>query len=149
MIFFLIFSNLNIQQSKRNSNQIKSNQIKHGSSQENYKAIWIEIPKSYLKSYKKLGEINITLKPHQIVALKWLLKQENSYKAGILADDMGLGKTVEILSLLLASPKKKNLIVVPANIVNQWQEAIKKFCTDINLIVHWGPQRINGSSERQ
>ena len=87
-----------------------------------------------------------SLYPHQIQGLQWLQKQESSYiKGGILADDMGVGKTIQIITLILRSSMKKTLIVVPANILSQWNQEIQKFAPSINVIVHWGLSRINTS----
>jgi SNF2 family DNA or RNA helicase len=99
---------------------------------------------------KMLGEVGAELHPHQVLGVKWLLDQEtDSVKGGLLADDMGVGKTIQIIALMLASPKKINLIVVPANIVNQWKEAIEHFAPSITLIVHWGDSRINNFSYKK
>ena len=40
------------------------------------------------------------LKPHQVVALDWLLQIEKLIDGALLADDMGLGKTVTALSVI-------------------------------------------------
>ena len=40
------------------------------------------------------------LKPHQVVAIDWLLEIEKTIGGALLADDMGLGKTVTALSVI-------------------------------------------------
>lgn len=40
------------------------------------------------------------LKPHQVVALDWILNTEKPIGGTLLADDMGLGKTVTALSVI-------------------------------------------------
>lgn len=79
------------------------------------------------------------LMPHQIKGLSWLMKREkaDNPKGGILADDMGLGKTFQIISCILAHPKKKTLIVLPANLVSQWESEFTKFAPNLPLYVHW------------
>lgn len=99
------------------------------------------------RGQKALKEVDARLMPHQIVGVKWLLEQETSaIKGGILADDMGLGKTIQMITLMLSNPKKLNLVVVPANIILQWQNDVKKFAPSINLVVHWGSMRINATT---
>ena len=92
---------------------------------------------------KTLSENGFSLYPHQKKGVQWLLKMERSGSGGILADDMGLGKTIQIISMLIARPVKTTLIVVPASLVSQWKQEIKKFHPTINLVVHWGNSRIN------
>ena len=102
------------------------------------------------KAQKALKESGIKLLPHQVVGVKWLLERERSViKGGILADDMGLGKTVQIISVMLGNTKKINLVVVPANIIMQWKSAVERFAPSLNIVVHWGDSRINGSTLRR
>lgn len=71
------------------------------------------------------GELNI--KDHQVNGTKWCVDRESSGETGsFIADEMGLGKTVIMLMTMLMSPKKSTLIVVPASILYQWHEQIKR-----------------------
>jgi SNF2 family DNA or RNA helicase len=102
------------------------------------------------KAQKAIKSADITLLPHQVVGVKWLLERERGVvKGGLLADDMGLGKTVQIIAVILGNIKKVNLVVVPANIIMQWKSAIEYFAPSMNLIIHWGDSRINGGTMRK
>ena len=72
------------------------------------------------RAQKALHKNGYKLHPHQVDGVKWLIEQEKNGTGGILADDMGLGKTIQMISLLLALPKKTTLVVVPANLIKQW-----------------------------
>ena len=98
------------------------------------------------RAQKELKKNGFKLHPHQVVGVKWLINKEKTQMGGILADDMGLGKTIQMISLLLAIPKKVTLVVVPANLVRQWTKAIKSLCPEFNLIIHWCDSRINSRS---
>ncbi|KAJ6261178.1 Importin-4 [Drechslerella dactyloides] len=119
--------------------------------------------------------LKVTLLPHQIRGLAWLLKQEDSkVKGGILADDMGLGKTIQSISLLLSNPmptpKKTSsaterekflkehkisinthrgtLIVAPLALIRQWQAEIKdKTDNRFRVLVHHGPARTRSGTD--
>lgn len=101
------------------------------------------------RAQKALQKNGYKLHPHQVEGVKWLVEQEKNGTGGILADDMGLGKTIQMISLLLALPKKTTLVVVPANLIKQWSKAIKSLCPDFPLIIHWCDSRINKSSLRK
>jgi len=62
-----------------------------------------------------------TLKPHQETGLQWLLK--NQIQGCILGDDMGLGKTLQICGLV-STDICKTLIIVPLQLLYQWQSEI-------------------------
>lgn len=107
-----------------------------------------------------------TLRPYQHEGFTWLsyLQQENL--GGCLADDMGLGKTLQAISLLLKSaenyiPKKKeddhqspqldlfsktedrltSLVVVPASLVHNWINELKRFAPSLRKLAFIGNQR--------
>lgn len=70
-----------------------------------------------------------SLKPHHLEALQWLWGLHKREEGGILGDDMGLGKNLQIASFLgsLYYSKLTNLvlIIVPKNLVTQWQTDCK------------------------
>ncbi|KAJ2754037.1 hypothetical protein GGI19_002706 [Coemansia pectinata] len=73
-------------------------------------------------------ELTITLKPHQLSGVAWMLHNERNedVRGGIIGDDMGLGKTVQALSLLMAHPPENGgshstLVVVPLATVEHWR----------------------------
>lgn len=66
--------------------------------------------------------------PHQQVAIRWMLKLEETgfkmalrtIRGGILADDMGLGKTLEVAGLIKNSPLRKTLLLAPVALLDNW-----------------------------
>ena len=84
------------------------------------------------KTQTLLGAVGVTLLPHQIEALEWLNRRESEMvPGGIIADEMGLGKTLEIISLLIGTPVQNTLVIVPANLIEQWVGELKKFAPSI------------------
>ena len=101
--------------------------------------------------YYMLKHNKLQKKTHQVDGLKWMLEHEEkpilhsepSHYGGILAYDMGLGKTIMTLGLLLCNYKEKTLIVVPAIILEQWDETIYKYINHKALIWHGEKKKDN------
>jgi hypothetical protein len=76
-----------------------------------------------------LEDINITLKDHQRAIIKKciIIEETNICGLGIMSDKPGTGKTYAILGHIYNSKKKRNIIVVPQNIIHQWCDSIHKF----------------------
>ncbi len=76
-------------------------------------------------------------KPHQIDAALFAFRSPFS-KGAILADEVGLGKTIEagiILSQYWSEHKRKLLIIVPANLRQQWAGELRdKFFLDSEIL---------------
>lgn len=97
------------------------------------------------------------LRPYQRRGLSWLMFLERFGLGPCLADDMGLGKTIQVLALLqhereLAGglPPAPTLIVVPMSVVGNWLREGTKFCPELAMTVHHGPERAQGDAfERQ
>ena len=47
-------------------------------------------------------QLNATLRPYQMIGVKWLWLLYTLQLGGCLADDMGLGKTIQVIALTLA-----------------------------------------------
>ena len=72
---------------------------------------------------------------------------------GILADDMGLGKTIQVISLLVADPKRSRqptLIVAPLSVMSNWKgqaEAHLKDKAALRTLTYHGAYRDARSSQ--
>lgn len=81
--------------------------------------------------------------PHQHEGVGWMLTRElaEEPKGGFLCDEMGLGKTIQLITLILANPKPKTLVIVPNSILNQWMEEFAKFAPSLKVYLWAGPKR--------
>ena len=102
------------------------------------------LPPSAQNAQDILSETGYNLMPHQVAGVNWILSRETQVRhcGGILADDMGLGKTIQMISTILAHPKKKTLIIVPASLITQWETEIKKFSPKTPTYIHWRKQLV-------
>jgi SNF2 family DNA or RNA helicase len=73
------------------------------------------------------------LRPYQAIGHNWLRFLTSLGLGACLADDMGLGKTIQVLSLLVSlkeakkNSEKPSLLVLPASLLGNWREEIKRF----------------------
>lgn len=81
---------------------------------------------------------DITLRPHQIQGIQWMLDIEKSGTGAILADDPGLGKTLQLASLIYANPSPlPTLIAVPTSILQQWSTLLETIFP-FQVYIHYG-----------
>ncbi|MBK1897009.1 DEAD/DEAH box helicase [Chryseobacterium paridis] len=94
-------------------------------------------------------ELKTNLRNYQQEGLNWLTHLDNFNFGGCLADDMGLGKTVQIIAFILHQREKygaiTNLIIVPTSLLFNWQEEIEKFAPSLNVLLHYGPDRLKAA----
>ena len=112
--------------------------------------------------------LNAEMRPYQIEGLSWLHFLQSNNLGGCLADDMGLGKTIQTLSLLLwnknncietisndnagqmtlfgsENGRNTSLIIVPASLIHNWFNEIKKFAPSLKTLIHQGTSRIKST----
>jgi len=84
------------------------------------------------------------MRKYQKNGFKWLRTLEAWQFGGILADDMGLGKTLQVISVLLSAKLEgkegTSLIVVPASVVFNWGEELKRFAPQLAVSLIAGSQ---------
>jgi non-specific serine/threonine protein kinase len=88
-----------------------------------------------------------TLRPYQVIGLRWLVFLERHGLGACLADDMGLGKTIQLIALLQAEREQEadavppTLLVVPTSLITNWTRELSRFAPELRWHVHHGPQR--------
>ena len=85
-----------------------------------------------------------TLRPYQLEGLQWLYFLHENRFGGCLADDMGLGKTIQALALLLTvrpSTHKASLLIMPASLIHNWKNEIRRFAPSLQIMEHRGALR--------
>ncbi|MBL7181157.1 MAG: DEAD/DEAH box helicase [Desulfobacterales bacterium] len=84
------------------------------------------------------------LREYQQKGLNWLLFLDSLRFGACLADDMGLGKTVQVLAFLnivksgfenSTSSRQASLLVIPASLISNWANEIRRFSPDLNYFV--------------
>ncbi len=81
---------------------------------------------------------NGTLRKYQESGLNWLYYMKKMGFGACLADDMGLGKTVQVIALLnyiKLSKKEKTLLIIPASLIGNWINELKRFAPKIKYYV--------------
>ncbi|MDP3002005.1 MAG: DEAD/DEAH box helicase [Bacteroidales bacterium] len=109
------------------------------------------------------------MRQYQSDGLNWLDFLQTSGLGGCLADDMGLGKTIQTLALLQhnkenlipgerletqsdltlfgnTEPKLTSLIIVPASLIYNWENEIKRFVPEMMVYSYKGNQRKKSTS---
>ncbi|HLP71888.1 MAG TPA: DEAD/DEAH box helicase [Bacteroidales bacterium] len=108
------------------------------------------------------------LRKYQAEGLNWLIFLQNAGLGGCLADDMGLGKTIQTLALLqsnrenLSPPlqfagnqadlfssvkgRLTSLLIVPASLVYNWENEIRRFVPGMRVYSYKGNQRMKSTS---
>jgi SNF2 family DNA or RNA helicase len=108
--------------------------------------------------------LNCIMRQYQSEGLNWLKFLQSAGLGGCLADDMGLGKTIQTLALLQHNreniipqeipenqsdpvlfgnyePKLTSLIIMPASLIYNWENEIKKFVPGMKVYCYKGNQR--------
>lgn len=84
------------------------------------------------------------LREYQQKGLNWFFFLHSLQFGACLADDMGLGKTVQLLAFLstlksrlkkAGSPNQASLLIIPASLISNWVNEIKRFSPDIKFHV--------------
>ncbi len=95
--------------------------------------------------------ITATLRPYQVEGYKWLHFLDEFGWGGCLADDMGLGKTLQVITFLREIKARRagalSLVVVPTSLLFNWQAEVQKFCPDLRLRPHHGPDRTKTAAD--
>lgn len=82
------------------------------------------------------------LRGYQQSGLTWLYFLHSLRFGACLADDMGLGKTIQVLAFLnrlksnakkSGKPGKASLLVIPASLISNWVNEIRRFSPDIKF----------------
>jgi len=105
---------------------------------------WLKQTLKSLRSPETLKEVHTgnalktTLRHYQSDGVKWLWLLQQLSLGACLADDMGLGKTIQVISLLLMLKKNKegtSLLIVPASLLSNWQNELRKFAPSLNFLL--------------
>ncbi|MEE1944453.1 DEAD/DEAH box helicase [Pedobacter sp. KR3-3] len=111
----------------------------------------IKLYRSKLATFDAIESIGVpqalqaNLREYQREGLNWLNFLDEFNFGACLADDMGLGKTLQVLAFILSQQEKTaqntNLVVVPASLVFNWQQEIKKFAPSLKVLTIYGADR--------
>ncbi|XP_035687270.1 chromodomain-helicase-DNA-binding protein 1-like [Branchiostoma floridae] len=89
------------------------------------------------------GLKDITLRPYQLDGVNWLIERYHRNHGCILGDEMGLGKTCQTIAFLTHLHGSLDvsgpfLILCPLSVLRNWQEELKRFSPDLEVLVYVG-----------
>lgn len=129
---------------------INAQEIDHGISNGKWLKSVIQklIDPALITSVRPNKAFKAKLRGYQQKGLNWLNFLHSLQFGACLADDMGLGKTVQVLAFLnilksdfkeSGKSNKASLLVIPASLISNWDNEIKRFSPDIkSYIAHPG-----------
>jgi non-specific serine/threonine protein kinase len=82
--------------------------------------------------------LHARLRPYQAIGVRWLHLLAKLGLGACLADDMGLGKTMQVIALLLTSPRGSgppHLLVAPASLLGNWTSELARFAPSLRVLV--------------
>jgi len=97
------------------------------------------------------GGLTATLRPYQLVGVRWLAFLERLALGACLADDMGLGKTIQVLALLSRLRREKrgpHLLVAPASLLSNWKAEAARFAPELVLFLAHASATPKGELEK-
>ncbi len=83
-------------------------------------------------------DFHAKLRIYQERGLNWLYFMKKLGLGACLADDMGLGKTIQVIALLnygRTIKRERALLIVPASLIGNWIDEIKKFAPSLKYYV--------------
>ena len=75
----------------------------------------------------------VTLLPHQVAAVHWLIRRINAFGGALLADPPGLGKTFVALAVAHAKATRP-LVIAPASLRGHWGNAASQTGVDLDFV---------------
>ena len=95
-----------------------------------------------LKTPELPENVQATLRPYQATGYAWLNQMAGLGFGACLADDMGLGKTLQVITYLAEryqmDPEEKNLLIVPASLIGNWEKELHRFAPALSVCVLHG-----------
>jgi superfamily II DNA or RNA helicase len=90
--------------------------------------------------------LKASLRKYQREGYRWMCFLQQNGFGGCLADDMGLGKTLQAITMLSRSKeelggRKTSLVVLPASLLHNWVNELKRFSPNLKLYLYVGMQR--------
>jgi len=98
------------------------------------------------------SSFNGKLRNYQQEGLNWMGNMTKFNFGLCLADDMGLGKTIQVIAFLCYLEKNypnkpgNVIIICPTSILFNWHRELRKFAPSLEIMLHYGPSRINDAS---
>ncbi|SCL96674.1 DEAD/DEAH box helicase [Sporanaerobacter sp. PP17-6a] len=121
------------------NNFLKEKGLNFVKEDDNFKKLVQDINEPNDIEYEIPAELKGILRDYQKFGFKWLKTLSKYGFGGILADDMGLGKTLQIITFLLSEKREKgpmpSLIIAPTSLVYNWEEEVRKFTSDLKVLI--------------
>lgn len=105
------------------------------------------------KGFQAPKSVVVSLHPHQLIGVEWMITLYQNGLNGILADEMGLGKTIQVVAflayLLEQGISGPFLVVAPLSTIKNWEKEFERFCPSITTCCYYGAPPARAKLRRQ